>query len=105
MSTEATKKIITSQDYIDAAIVEEKRASKDYAIMVAEVTVDGEDLLVMIDGHHSLEAAILDGVEPEVQLATAQDHDAIGEYEGCELLDMLQDGPQWIDAVSKTFVW
>ena len=54
---------ISSQTYRDPAIVAAKRAAKDYAAQYVEIEVDGEWYRVVMDGHHSLEAAKMDGAE------------------------------------------
>ncbi|WNZ59868.1 hypothetical protein QEG98_28100 [Myxococcus sp. MxC21-1] len=52
---------ISSQEYRNAAIVAEKRAARDFEVLFVEVEVDGEEFRVVVDGHHSHEAAKLDG--------------------------------------------
>jgi hypothetical protein len=77
-------KIISSQRHIDAETVEAKRASGDYVVTLGKViTIDGEDYQVVIDGHHSLAAANLDGVAPEYRIATVTecDREAIEDVE------------------------
>ncbi len=56
---------ISSQSFRHPAVVAEKRAAKDYAVQFVEVEVDGEEFRVVVDGHHSLEAATLDGATVE----------------------------------------
>jgi hypothetical protein len=61
--------LITNQLRIDPQIVEAKRGTKDYQVQVSPVIMDvvtGKQYRVVIDGHHSLEAARLDGVPPEL---------------------------------------
>jgi hypothetical protein len=101
--------IITSQDHLDDAIVAEKRAAKDYECLVSpEFDIDGETYQVLLDGHHSLAAAIADGVEPELIVATAQQHDAVtmlleGRVE--EFLQAVHHGHDYRDARSGKYVW
>lgn len=58
--------IVTGQFFLDDAIVEEKRAACDYAVSVSPVvTVDGREYRVVLDGNHSLAAALADGAVPE----------------------------------------
>ena len=86
-------RLISSQRYINDATVEAKRAASDYAVMVGrEIEIDGVTCRIVIDGHHSLEAAMLDGVEPEYVYATLQDCDREGienldEYLGAHVVD------------------
>lgn len=59
--------LITNQLRLDPAIVAAKRAEQDYEVQVSPVIMDvvtGKQYRVVIDGHHSLEAAHLDGVAP-----------------------------------------
>lgn len=59
--------LITNQTYTDPQIVAAKRAEQDYVVQVSPVIVDektGARYRVVIDGHHSLEAARADGVAP-----------------------------------------
>jgi len=62
-------KVISSQDYINYDIVEEKIAQLDgqafvtLPIVDTEMDWDGERLFVLIDGHHRLEAAKEMGIE------------------------------------------
>jgi len=55
---------ISSQRYRNPAIVEEKRAARDYIVSYVEVAVDSDTYRVIVDGHHSHAAALADGVEP-----------------------------------------
>jgi len=68
-AAEGEPQLITNQLRIDPEIVEGKRATKDYTVQVSPVIMDvvtGKKYRVVIDGHHSLEAARLDGVPPEL---------------------------------------
>lgn len=61
--------LITNQLRLDPEIVEAKRGTKDYKVQVSPVIMDvvtGKQYRVVIDGHHSLEAARLDDVPPEL---------------------------------------
>jgi hypothetical protein len=101
--------IITSQDHIDETIVASKQADKDYVVKLSpEFELDGETYQVVIDGHHSLEAAKLDGVEPEYEIATSQDHDAIGmiaEGRIAEFLEAVYFGHDYRNAITGEWVW
>lgn len=100
---------ITSQDHIDDDIVAEKQSAKDYTVLVSpEFEVDGETYQVVLDGHHSLEAAKRDGVEPEYEIATSREHDAIGMIaEGRieEFLEAVYHGHDYRDAITGEWVW
>jgi phage-related protein (TIGR01555 family) len=58
--------LVTNQQHLDPSKMAEKRAARDYAVQVTPAFVDlqGKEYRVVIDGHHSLSAAIADGVTP-----------------------------------------
>lgn len=61
--------LITNQIALDPEIVALKRAQADYTVQVSPVIMDaltGKAYRVVIDGHHSLEAARLDGFPAEL---------------------------------------
>ena len=61
-TTKIPANLISSQKFIDDQIVTAKRDTEDYTVQTATVDVEGIEYLVLIDGHHSLEAAKRDGV-------------------------------------------
>lgn len=68
-SLENDPQLITNQLRLDPEIVEMKRGTQDYQVQVSPVIMDvvtGKQYRVVIDGHHSLEAARLDGVPPDL---------------------------------------
>ncbi len=96
--------LISSQKYLDDEIVAAKRAAADYCVAVCRVVADGAEYQVVVDGHHSLEAARLDGVEPElapchpeVQLAA----DRMGE----DFLAGQQNDSDWYYVATGRNVW
>ena len=101
--------IITSQSHRDDETIEAKRAAKDYEVTISpEFDVDGETYQVIIDGHHSFEAARLDGVEPDFRIATNQDHDAIGMIADGKIdqfLEAVHHGQDYRDAYTGAFAW
>jgi hypothetical protein len=101
--------IITSQEHRDEATIAAKRAAKDYDVTLSpEFEIDGESYQVIIDGHHSFEAAKLDGVEPEYRIATNADHDAIAMIERGEIdqfLEAVYHGSDYRDAYTGKFVF
>lgn len=107
MNTTAT--IISSQRHRDESIVAEKRAEKDYRVYISpEFEVDGERYAIVLDGHHSHEAARLDGQEPEYIEQTIQQNDAIlllqyGEVEG--FLEVIQGDSDFYDINTGLDVW
>jgi hypothetical protein len=102
--------IITSQHYLDDATIADKQAAKDYSVMLSPVfDLDGETFQVVIDGNHSLAAALVDGVEPDYSVATIQDSDAValierGDIEGYLETANMGEG-DWLDAVTRKAVW
>jgi len=59
--------LISSQRFLDETTVTEKQDTEDYVVKYALVVVEGEEYRVVVDGHHSLAAAIRDGVSPELE--------------------------------------
>ena len=59
--------LLSNQDFIDPAKVTEKLMAEDYEVQVTPAFVDPDGRLyrVVIDGHHSLQAAIMAGVMPQ----------------------------------------
>lgn len=62
------EEVYTPQSFLDLKMVEEKRRNKDYIIKIAKFDDDGEDVWILIDGHHSLHAAKIDGVKPIIEI-------------------------------------
>lgn len=74
-----TATLISSQSYLDDAIVEEKIAAQDFVVAITPVMViDGEEYQAIVDGHHSLTAARQSGIEPEFVVYGSTDDDRIG---------------------------
>lgn len=98
-------RLITSQHYIDDATVEAKRAAKDYVVMVSPaLVIDGETYHNIIDGNHSHAAALADGVDPVIKIATEQDCDKIaliGSMGVDAYLEAAWHDGEYIDAVTR----
>jgi hypothetical protein len=96
--------LITSQVYISDEIKASKLAACDFAVSVSPVfTVLGRDYRVLLDGHHSLCAAIEAGAEADIYELTATEHDAIalldaGDIEG--FLAAVHMGSDYRDAIT-----
>jgi hypothetical protein len=100
--------IISSQAYRDPEIVAQKKAAKDYVVLVSpEFEYEGAVYRVVLDGHHSLQAALDDCVEPQYRTATNAD---------CDTLHLLDTNPgaflayhhmgaDWCDALDGSPVW
>jgi hypothetical protein len=78
---------ISSQRYIDQEIVDRKIAEQDFTVTLAEIeNEDGDEYDLVIDGHHSLEAAHQSGNAPDFQYA---DYDYQKEVEHLGFDDFL----------------
>lgn len=101
--------LITSQDFTNDEIVAKKRTAGDYGILVSpEFEFEGAIYRVLLDGHHSLAAAIADSVEPDITEATAMDHDAVGLIRDGNIDDFLSCtwmGSDYRYALTGKFVW
>jgi len=73
-------KTISSQRFINDAIVARKIADADFEVSVSPIFAleDGTMVRVVLDGHHSYHAAIEAGATPEFIELTEREHDAIG---------------------------
>jgi hypothetical protein len=102
-------KTISSQHHIDDEIVSAKQAARDYTVTISpDFVVEGVQVRVVLDGHHSLAAARLDGVEPEYVVATPRSDDRIGLLEAGKIEDFLStaymDG-DYYDVETRNAVW
>lgn len=83
-------RIISSQRNRDEEIVAEKRATRDYGVSVSpEFELFGEKVRLVLDGHHSWDAAIADGVEPIICELDATDDDRIALLQAGNVDDFL----------------
>ena len=99
--------IITSQHFIDEEIVAEKIANGDFEVFVSPAfEVNGETYRVLLDGHHSLAAAIEAGREPTITERNEADDDRVALIGNPEdfLAACWMDG-EYIDAATKEAIW
>lgn len=93
--------IISSQRYLNDDIVTAKLNAKDFDVLLNRIVVDGQEFCVVIDGHHSLEAARIAGVEPQWVINDAD--------LGCESVeDWLTErymDDDWYDVQTGQLVW
>jgi len=83
--------LISPQDYLDDDIVDEKSKAADYEVQISpEFEVAGKKFRVILDGHHSLAAAIQDGVDPEFIEQTIQDNDTIAILDRGDIDEFLE---------------
>lgn len=97
--------VISSQAFRDPAVVQAKRDARDYAVTTITITVGGTTYRVVLDGHHSMDAAELDGAEVEWVDADAGAYAEL-EYMGvedylesraidCQYHHVTDDRPVW----------
>lgn len=66
--------LVTSQEYLNQDIVNKKILDRDFDVQVSpEFQHNGRPMRVILDGHHSLAAAIKAGVEPKFVEQTGED--------------------------------
>ncbi|WP_372374198.1 hypothetical protein ACDI10_09785 [Vreelandella venusta] len=100
---------ISSQRYIDEDIVEAKQGAADYEVFVSpSFEVDGLVLRVVLDGHHSLAAALENDEEPVFTEYDSTEHDAIclleaGDVEG--FLQVTHMGDDYYNIETGKDVW
>lgn len=103
-----TTTLISSQRYLDDEVVEQKRSNGDYEVTVTpEFEYEGNIYRVVIDGHHSLAAAKIDGVEAEIVEATVRDDDrlAILGRSAESYLEMSRADSDWYDVMTGRDIW
>jgi uncharacterized Rossmann fold enzyme len=100
--------IISSQRYLNDATIAEKLASRDFVVTLSpEFDFDGETYQVVIDGHHSLEAARQAGVDPEFVVAD-HSNDTLCLLDDGKVDDFLavhHGGDDWYDIADGVPVW
>lgn len=91
---------ISSQTYRDRAIINARIQTREYGtVSVVSLPELGDDVAVVLDGHHSLCAALANGETPEVVEVTDADslrgrHDDLDAW----LLRHIIDGDyRWLD--------
>lgn len=101
--------IISSQRYINDAIVSEKIQNKDFKVSLSpEFELEGQKYQVVLDGHHSLKAAIQSGAEPELETAAESENDNIailnsGDIEG--FLEAVHIDSDYYDTKTEKDIW
>jgi len=95
---------ISSQRYLDDTIVDSKRAAQDYKVDYVDVTVEGIDYRVIVDGHHSLAAAREDGaaIDWRHNETLQQEADSMG---GLAYLDAHWAGDDWYNVETGANEW
>lgn len=102
-------KTISSQRYIDDAIVAQKMADADFTVAVSPAfEIDGETYRVVLDGHHSFSASHAAGVGAIFVEYTASDHDAVALLDQGAIEDFLAVthlGSDYYDVSTGRDVW
>lgn len=91
---------ISSQKFRDDEIVSQKREAKDYVVSVSpEFEIDGVVMQAVMDGHHSFEAALLDGANPVFVVQDSRMNDSILLLQKSVdlFLDATYMGDDWYD--------
>lgn len=97
--------LMSTQRHIDDAIVEAKRAAKDYAVQFVALEIDGVEYRYVIDGNHSLAAAVADGVEPEFVDVTDQYAGEIAHLGALRWLESHHGGDDAYDPLTGICIW
>jgi hypothetical protein len=106
--TREGKMIISSQRHLDGEIVAAKRAAHDYAVTLSpEFEVGDVQYQAILDGHHSLAAAKLDGVDPVYRVATVQVSDNVALLDASieDFLTASWIDSDWYDVETGLNVW
>lgn len=97
--------IISSQKFIDEEIVQEKLEAEDFTVTLATIEANGETYQILIDGHHSFEAAKRAGVKPIYQEAE-YNYQAEVDYLGFDrFLEAHWVDSEWYDVETGNGVW
>lgn len=100
--------IISSQRFVSDEIVATKLAAGDFGVTLSpEFEIDGEIYQVVLDGHHSLEAARQAGVEPEYVIADRSNDNIclLDAGKTDDFLAAVNMGDDWYDITDGVPVW
>ena len=85
-------KYVSTQRHLDWEIVESKIANRDFGVQAVSLTIDGEEMLFILDGHHSFAAAIEAKSQPEITINNAIQQEA----DSMSIDDFLE--AHWMDS-------
>ena len=106
---EKIMKLISSQRYLDEAIVAVKIENEDFEVQVSpEFEFEGETYRVVMDGHHSYAAAKKAGAEPVFYEQDASDNDRIALLENGnteDFFDVCRIDSDWYDIETGYDIW
>ena len=102
--------LITAQEYLDNAIVNQKLNDADFDVFVSPAFIhEGQEYQVILDGHHSFAAAKLAGIEPNFIVQNVKENDTIGlllDGNTSDFLEVNQDaGNEYRFAETNKAVW
>lgn len=100
--------IISSQRFLDDEIVATKKENQDYEVCVSPVfEFEGNLYQVVLDGHHSHQAAIEAGVDPIYMEADSTTDDRISLLDGNidDFLYLCHGGDDWYDIITGHDIW
>ena len=96
-------RVISSQRYRDDDLVEEKREalalSNATMVTLPVLPVGTDDLYILIDGHHTRDAALALGLTVEYRVLTRHEHDLAG-LSGDALLQAAHLGDDYYDVAT-----
>lgn len=100
-----TTQTISSQRYRDESIVQEKRESGDRVVSVVTIDLDGTEYRVVVDGHHSLQYCIDDGIEPELVEVTDSDTRSCADDDPQQWLENRYHDSDYYDILTGQDIW
>lgn len=96
---------ISSQKYIDQEIVDIKIEEQDFVVTLADIENDGDEYELVVDGHHSLEAAKQAGVDPVYQYSEYDYQSEINSMGFDDFLASHYMDSDWYDIETGVSVW
>ena len=101
--------LISSQRYIDDEIVAQKIINQDFTVQISPIfTVEDDQYIAIMDGHHSYHAAIEAGVEPEYYEQNVTENDNISLLENGEIdyfLESCYVDSDWYNIKTGVSIW
>jgi len=101
--------LISSQDFIDDEIVKFKIKEKDFSVQMSpEFEIDGDKFRVIMDGHHSLHAAVEKKIVPDFYELSTTEADSLFYLEQNEVVSFLEaayEGDDWRNVITRNFIW
>jgi len=95
---------ISSQKYLDEDIVLRKIENEDFSVQYINVEIEGKDYRIVVDGHHSIEAAKRAGKKVDWEYSEVMQN----EYKNLEVSDIMEKlymDSDWYDIKTGNNVW